>query len=101
MIKEAGQKPNKRFAQQKESRLQAECFTWAWNERPITRRLLFHVPNENDSTGSNAIKGAMRRSMGGVAGVADLLLLRIQKSACEGSQGAQLGMPFVSFAPFP
>lgn len=75
MITETPVRPNSKARRQLESKLQAECFVWAWNERPITRRLLFHVPNENDSIGSNAIKGAMRKSMGVVAGVADLLLL--------------------------
>lgn len=58
---------------QEESKLQARCFTWCWNEHPETRRLLFHV--ENEGTHSNKIDGARRKAMGLVAGVADLLLL--------------------------
>lgn len=63
----------KKQRRQEESRLQARCFTWCWNEHPETRRLLFHV--ENEGTHSNARDGARRKSMGLVAGVSDLILL--------------------------
>ena len=72
MIQEAGQRPNEKKKKQEEARLQAECYQWAWNERPITRKILFHV--ENERTGSNKIDGARRKAMGLVAGVADLIL---------------------------
>ena len=73
MILESGQNPTGKKRKQEESLLQARCFQWAWNERPITRRVLFHV--ENERTGSNIIDGSRRRSMGLVAGVSDLILL--------------------------
>ena len=56
-------------------RLQAECFKEAWNTFPVTRKLLFHVANELDGPGDNAIRGAIRRSEGIVKGVSDLILL--------------------------
>lgn len=73
MIVETPERPSRRSIQQKESRLQGECFTWAWNERPITRRLLFHVTNEDAN--SNKIEGARKKAMGLIAGVSDLILL--------------------------
>lgn len=36
---------------------------------------MFHIPNENDRADSNAIQGAIRKAMGVVAGVSDLILL--------------------------
>lgn len=58
-----------------EMRLQAQCVLAAWNDFPETRHLLFHVANELDSPGDNAIRGAIRRSEGIVKGVSDLILL--------------------------
>ena len=58
-----------------EGKIQADCYRWCYNERPETRKLLFHVPNENDRADSNAIQGAIRKRLGLVAGVADLILL--------------------------
>lgn len=73
MIIETPERQKKRVRRQEEARLQAECYAWAWNERPITRRVLFHV--ENERTDGNKVDGARRRAMGLVAGVSDLLLL--------------------------
>lgn len=73
MIIENQGRPSKRILKQREARLQVECFTWAWNERPITRRLLFHVTNEDSK--SNMIEGARKKAMGLIAGVSDLILL--------------------------
>lgn len=53
---------------QDELKLQSQCFQWHWNTFPEERRLL-HANNNNSQ---NAIKGAMNRSLGVVAGVADL-----------------------------
>ena len=75
MIQEAGSPPNMRRRQSPEMRLQAKCFVRAWNEFPETRRLLFHVENELNLAGNNAVKGAIRKSEGIVKGVADLILL--------------------------
>lgn len=73
MIIETSEQPTKRARRQEEAKIQAECFRWAWNEHPETRRLLFHV--ENEDAHGNLIEGARRRAMGLVAGVADLILL--------------------------
>lgn len=58
-----------------EGKIQAECFRWFWNNHARYRGLMFHVPNENDRTDSNPIQGAIRKSMGVIAGVSDLILL--------------------------
>lgn len=58
-----------------EGRIQAECFQYFWNTYPQYRGLYFAVPNENSRADSNAITGAIRRSMGVYHGVADTLML--------------------------
>lgn len=73
MIVETPERPSKRQRRQEESRLQAQCFQWCWNEHPETRRLLFHV--ENERSDGNKVDGARRVAMGLVAGVSDLILL--------------------------
>ena len=75
MILETPEQPKKRRHSSPEGKIQAECFAWFWNSYPKYRRLLFHVPNENDRADSNIIQGAIRKSLGVVAGVADLLFL--------------------------
>ena len=75
MIIETPERPRKRNHSANEARLQARCFQRCWNEYPETRKLLFHVANENDRADSNAIQGAMRKSMGIIRGVADLIML--------------------------
>lgn len=75
MIVETPKKPEKRRHSSPEGRIQAECFAWFWNTYPQYRKLLFHVPNENDRADSNIIQGAIRKSLGVVSGVADLMLL--------------------------
>lgn len=53
-----------------EDKLQAQCFQWAWNNYPGTRRLLFAVPNG----GHRDIREAMKfKATGVVAGVHDLI----------------------------
>jgi hypothetical protein len=54
-----------------ESQLQANCFQWAWNERPETRRLLAY--NLNNS--ANSRQGNMNKALGLIAGRADMELL--------------------------
>lgn len=66
---------NRRTHRSNEGKIQAECFAWFWNTYPQYRKLLFHVPNENDRTDSNIIQGAIRKSLGVVSGVSDLLFL--------------------------
>lgn len=75
MIIESPPPPSRRSHRSNEGRIQAECFAWFWNTYPNYRKLLFHVPNENDRADSNPIQGAMRKSLGVVAGVSDLILL--------------------------
>jgi hypothetical protein len=81
-----------------EDQLQSECFQWAWNTFPDTRRLLFHVPNERDTgipswikkllkehfplaleflirKSNPKIQGMRNKVIGVVSGVADLLFL--------------------------
>jgi hypothetical protein len=75
MIVETPERPKKRSHSSPEGRIQAECFSWFWNEFPQYRKTLFHVPNENDRADSNIIQGAIRKSLGVVSGVADLILM--------------------------
>lgn len=75
MIIETPEQPQKCRHSQPEMKLQAECFRTAWNDFPITRKLLFHVENELNFAGNNSIRGAIRRSEGIVKGVSDLILL--------------------------
>lgn len=75
MIIETADQPKKRGHRSNEGCIQAECFRWFHNSYPQYRGLLFHVPNENDRSDSNIIQGAIRKSLGVVSGVADLLLL--------------------------
>ena len=41
---------------QSEDQLQAACFKWSWNERPQTRRLIFHIPNGGKRNRIEAVK---------------------------------------------
>ena len=75
MIVETPERPKSGKRSSPEGRIQAECFAWFWNEFPQFRKTLFHVPNENEREDSNMIQGAIRKSLGVVAGVADLLFL--------------------------
>ena len=73
MILESGQQPTRKPRRQLEMQLQAKCVLAAWNDFPETRKLLFHVENE-DQHGS-AFTGSIRRAQGIVRGVSDLILL--------------------------
>jgi hypothetical protein len=53
-----------------ELQLQSQCFQWAWNNYPDTRRCLFHVPN---GSSRNKIEATQLKASGVVAGVHDLL----------------------------
>ena len=75
MIIDTTQQKQRRSHRSNEGRIQAECVTWFWNSFPQYRGLLFHVPNENDRSDSNFIQGAIRKSLGVVPGVSDLILL--------------------------
>lgn len=67
--------PKKRGHRSNEGRIQASCIVWFHNTYPQYRGLLFHCPNENDRADSNPIQGAIRKSLGVVPGVADLICL--------------------------
>jgi hypothetical protein len=55
-----------------EDQLQSDCYQWAWNNFPNTRRLLFSVPNGGTRNTREAMK---LKATGLTAGVADLLFL--------------------------
>lgn len=67
-------RPAQRKRGSPEGRVQAECVKIAWNEYPETRGIYYAVPNENSRGDSNSATGAIRRSMGVCAGVADTYL---------------------------
>lgn len=73
-ILEIPPRPAQRKRGSPEGRVQAECVKIAWNEYPETRGIYYAVPNENSRGDSNAITGAIRKSYGIVAGVADTYL---------------------------
>ncbi len=75
MIVDTPPMPDSRRRSSPEGKIQAECVLWFNNNYPQFRKTLFHVPNENDRSDSNMIQGAIRKSLGVVAGVADLLFL--------------------------
>lgn len=54
-----------------EIRLQQECFKWLWNTHPETRRLFY----ANHNNPKNKIEGAILRTIGLTAGVADTTFL--------------------------
>ncbi len=55
-----------------ESKIQAQCHTWAWNTYPALRRYFFAIPN---SANRSFIEGAQMKATGTVAGVPDYILL--------------------------
>lgn len=57
---------------QSELQLQGECFQWAWNTFPKTRRLLFHVPNGGKRS---KVEASWLKSSGVISGIPDLLFL--------------------------
>lgn len=57
---------------QSEIQIQSECFQWAWNTYPQTRKLLFHVPNGGKR---NPIEAMQLKASGVVAGVPDMFFL--------------------------
>lgn len=75
MIIETPPKPLVRHRKADESKLQAECFQWLWNNYPETRKRYFAVLNENSRQDSNMISGMYRKARGVVAGVSDSIML--------------------------
>lgn len=55
-----------------EIQIQSECFQWAWNTYPQTRKLLFHVPNGGKRT---TVEAMQLKASGVIAGVPDMLFL--------------------------
>lgn len=53
----------------REDILQADCFQWSWNERPQTRRCIWHVPNGGDR---RIVQAIQFQAMGVVPGVCDM-----------------------------
>ena len=74
MITETPPRPAQRKRGAPEGIIQSRCIQIAWNEYPETRGLYYAIPNENSRVDSNAITGAIRKSYGIVAGVADTYL---------------------------
>lgn len=65
---------------QSELQLQAECFQWAWNNYPNTRRNLWHVTNEmkphpGESVQSFRVRVSKAKASGLLPGVSDLHFL--------------------------
>ena len=75
MIIQTPVQPKKRAHSMPEGKIQAACYEYFWNNYPRYRGLYFAIPNENTRADSNAITGAIRRSMGVYHGVADTLML--------------------------
>jgi hypothetical protein len=55
-----------------EDKIQSECFQWAWNERPETRRCLFAVPNGGKRDKREAMK---LKATGVVSGIPDMIFI--------------------------
>lgn len=53
-----------------EAAMQADVFQYFWNNHPITRRRLFHVPNGGSR---NKVEAVRLRAQGVVKGITDLL----------------------------
>lgn len=67
-------RPEQRKRGSPEGAIQSRCIQIAWNEYPETRGLYYAIPNENSRDNSNSVTGAIRKSMGVLAGVADTQL---------------------------
>lgn len=74
MIIETPERPVRKGHRQPEMKIQAACVLWLYNERPETRGLFWHTPNELDRPDANASLIARRRAEGIVKGVADCQL---------------------------
>lgn len=80
MIIETPERPKQRSHGQPEAKIQADSFRWFWGQYPQYRGLLFAVTNQNERSGdiskkAQLISGAMRKNLGLVAGVSDLIML--------------------------
>lgn len=52
--------------------LQSECFRWAWNNFPETRRCIFHVPNGGLRS---KIEAMQLKASGVISGIPDVLFV--------------------------
>lgn len=80
MIIETPERPKQRKHGQPESKIQADSYTWFHNTYPQYRGLLFAVTNQNERSGdigkkAQLISGAMRKALGLIPGVSDLIML--------------------------
>lgn len=55
-----------------ESKLQSQCFQYAWNTYPASRLMLFHVPNGGRRS---KIEAMQFKAMGVIPGVADMIFI--------------------------
>lgn len=72
MITETPPRPPRSTHGNPEGKIQAQCVQWLWNDRPETRGLYIHIPNEGNR--SSKIDGSIRKSLGIVAGAPDTFL---------------------------
>lgn len=72
-ILETPPRPKQKQRGSPEGKIQAECVAWFWNTYSEYRGLLFHVPNEGNRNSQS--DGVLRKALGLVAGVSDLILL--------------------------
>lgn len=66
------EKPKKRAHSQPEAKIQASAVQWLWNNYPETRGNYIHIPNEGNR--ASQMDGALRKSLGLVAGAPDTFL---------------------------
>lgn len=71
-IIETPDRPKNRHHKQPEARIQASAVQWIWNTYPETRGNFIHIPNEGNR--SSQMDGAVRKSLGLVAGAPDTFL---------------------------
>lgn len=78
MIVETPPQPKKhRSHGNPEAKIQAECVTWLWNERPETRGTFIHIPNEGNRR--SKMDGAVRKALGVLSGASDCFLFLARK----------------------
>lgn len=71
-IIETPPRPKNRKHSQPEGRIQASAVEWLWNTHPETRGCFIHIPNEGNR--NSLLDGAVRKSLGLVAGAPDTFL---------------------------
>lgn len=81
MITETPPRPQRRTHGNPEGKIQAQCVQWLWNNRPETRGLYIHIPNEGNR--NSKIDGAKRKALGLIPGAPDTFLFM----SCRGYHG--------------